>query len=402
MLTYPSGRDRKSKRDTLDEGVVYLPFCAHVCKELVAGIAVLEQYYAISFVKKSELDGHALWKGTMSIDGKTMQHVLGKRLDQEEIYCTFRPKDIYENMEDSHVRKPAVMRILQAIEDYDNIRMIRLKPLRQHEPPSVMKERLVEPEKGGFIGLNFNLVKDKKQQKAMEAKRKKMEAKKEEDRLRQMEEKKRNALLKKKQSERKRKVLERRQKQAQRKAEEKKMRRRDPVCENVEIIPLEESHLFKYYFPGPAADIESYDNPEAHRVSPLPVADPSTPPPRKRGRPKSNKTTTTVFGGSKPRREYLAYNPRIAARKNQRRPAFPKPRTGSVVLDVYIPPAEYEVEGACRLLGLKERPTLEKISCDLYGRADLSKKKNNQFLHTPLLTTHALSHPFINYYFMFH
>jgi hypothetical protein len=156
MLTYPSKR-RKTRRGELEVGVVYLPFCAHVTKEIVGAIDVLSNYYQVSFIKKQDLPGHCLWKGTMAIEADTMQHRLGKRLDQEEVYCTFRPKDIYENMEDSHVSKPAVMRILNAIVDYADVRMIMLRPLRQHEPPSVMKERLVTPEKGGFVGLDFSL-----------------------------------------------------------------------------------------------------------------------------------------------------------------------------------------------------------------------------------------------------
>jgi hypothetical protein len=139
----------------LEEGVVFLPFCAHVCKELVGAIKKLKQYYAITFVKKNELPGHILWKGTMNIDGDVMQHRLGKRLDQEEIYCTFNPTDIYQSMEDSHVHKDDVMRMLLSIEDFDNIRMIRLRPLRQHEPPSEFRDTVIEPEEGGFIGLNW-------------------------------------------------------------------------------------------------------------------------------------------------------------------------------------------------------------------------------------------------------
>ena len=75
MLTFPSRRKQtRQGKDYLEEGVVYLPFCAHVCKELVGGIHILEQYYSISFVHKKDLHGHSLWKGTMEIDGDTMQH----------------------------------------------------------------------------------------------------------------------------------------------------------------------------------------------------------------------------------------------------------------------------------------------------------------------------------------
>lgn len=176
MLAFPgslSRSPRKAKGNTkntnknssseieLEEGVVFLPFCAHVCKELVGGIDKLKPYFAITFVKKSQLPGHALWKGTMAIDGNVMQHRLGKRLDQEEIYCTFNPKDIYESMEDAHVNKDEVMEMLLSIEDFENIRMIRLRPLRQHEPPSVFRKVVMEPEIGGFIGLNRDLGRQK-------------------------------------------------------------------------------------------------------------------------------------------------------------------------------------------------------------------------------------------------
>ena len=170
MLAFPGCRSRKSRQDNdpndnqsnrantengLEEGVVFLPFCAHVCKELVGGIKKLSEYFAITFVKKHELSGHALWKGTMNIEADVMQHRLGKRLDQEEVYCTFQPTDIYQSMEDAHINKDDVMKMLLSIEDFEHVRMIRLRPLRQHEPPSVFKKTVVEPEVGGFVDLNW-------------------------------------------------------------------------------------------------------------------------------------------------------------------------------------------------------------------------------------------------------
>ncbi len=69
MLTFPSKRSARSRRNEtkalFEEGVVYLPFCAHVCKELVGAIDILEEFYAISFVKKQDLAGQSLWKGTI-------------------------------------------------------------------------------------------------------------------------------------------------------------------------------------------------------------------------------------------------------------------------------------------------------------------------------------------------
>jgi hypothetical protein len=109
LLRYPSKRARQKARtrntsnddspqqhndDELDVGVVYLPFCAHFGKEIVGALPILSQYYRISFVHKKDLAVHALWKGAMTIDADIMQTRLGKRLDQEEMYCTFKPKDI--------------------------------------------------------------------------------------------------------------------------------------------------------------------------------------------------------------------------------------------------------------------------------------------------------------------
>lgn len=379
MLTYPGARRRKrdDERAKYDEGVVYLPFCAHVCKELVGGIHLLEKYYAITFVSKSELAGHALWKGTMSIDGDTMQHVLGKRLDQEEVYCTFRPKDIYENMEDSHVRKPAVMRVLQAIEDYDNIRMIRLRPLRQHEPPSVLKERLTEPEKGGFIGLNFNLLRDKKRKAEMEAKRKKVTAQKEREKIRKVEEKERMAIKRQRKAERKKKVLQHREKKARKRAQQKGReleQREQAVYEDVEEVRLEESQ-FKFFYPGPAADIETYEEPEANQGT---AADENITWDERASWIRKKKPPASPAKRSKVVRSpqhFLAHNPRVGARKHHRVAIRRKTKNagpGSAVLDVYIPPGEHEVEGACKLMGMRDRG-FKDVSCNIYGRNELSK-----------------------------
>ncbi|KAL3919740.1 MAG: hypothetical protein SGILL_003600, partial [Bacillariaceae sp.] len=62
---------------------------------------------------------------------------------------------IYGTMEDSHIHKDDVMRMLLSIENFKQIRMIRLRPLRQHGPPPAKGEPAVKPEVGGFIGLNW-------------------------------------------------------------------------------------------------------------------------------------------------------------------------------------------------------------------------------------------------------
>ncbi|KAL3940392.1 MAG: hypothetical protein SGBAC_005068 [Bacillariaceae sp.] len=414
MLTFPSARSRNRKN--FDEGVVYLPFCAHVCKELVGGVNLLSKYYAISFVKKSELPGHSLWKGTMSISGDTMQHVLGKRLDQEEVYCTFRKKDIFENMEDSHVSKPAVMRVLEAIEDYDNVRMIRLKPLRQHEPAGIMKQRLSEPEKGGFIGLNYQLVKMKQKKAELEGKQKKEEAKKEKLRIQKEADRKQKERARKVEAERKRKVQQRRAMAAKELEQKKKAAkaRHDAKSKNVvsdlEAIPVEESKC-AIFFPGPTANIEAYDEPGQDVAVVQGYSAPFYPPSRLNSSPS--------FRINSPD-QYLAHNPRLA-RNDSHRPQqieyddysnsildvyFPtdgktKSRqkkkadgsddgmdvhylkgdqlerakeagyVGSAVQYVYIPEGTHEVDLACKLLGLRKNRGLQEVKSKVFDREEL-------------------------------
>jgi hypothetical protein len=58
-------------------------------------------------------------------------------------------------MEDSHIQKDEVMKMLLSIENFKQIRMIRLRPLRQHNPNWTCRDKDMKPEVGGFIGLNW-------------------------------------------------------------------------------------------------------------------------------------------------------------------------------------------------------------------------------------------------------
>lgn len=255
MLTFPSKRKSHRRGNgppyDIDEGVVYLPFCAHVCKELVGAIHILKDYYEITFLNKKDLHGHSLWKGTMEIDANVMQTRLGKRLDQEEIYCTFRPKDIFESMEDPHVRKPEVMRILLAIKNYDDIRMVRLRPLRQHEPANVFRQRLYEHEKetGGFKGLDFVLA-NRLLKEMKKGRRKKdlpaMEEEKKEDEIILTKKKSDNPMTTKTT-----KVLKPRRKKTAHSGT------KTTVCADVESPDPDELIRFQF-FPGPVRDLTTY------------------------------------------------------------------------------------------------------------------------------------------------
>ncbi len=267
MLTFPSKRKSNRRGNgppyDIDEGVVFLPFCAHVCKELVGAVHILKDYYEISFLNKKDLHGHSLWKGTMEIDADVMQGRLGKRLDQEEIYCTFRPKDIYESMEDPHVRKSEVMRILLAIENYDDIRMVRLRPLRQHEPANVFRQRLYdhENETGGFKGLDFELSK-RLMAEMKKGGRKKgtpvIEEEKKEDDTR-LPKKKCSVSPKKKAT--KKEAIKPGKKKRVRPFSSRKSFWKGTVCADIESPDPEELIRFQF-FPGPARDLTTYIEPE--------------------------------------------------------------------------------------------------------------------------------------------
>jgi hypothetical protein len=445
MLTFPSKRSRRRTNDdsnSLEEGVIYLPFCAHVAKELVGAIDTLEKYFAISFVNKSELAVHSLWKGTMDIDGEVMQTRLGKRLDQEEVYCTFRPKDIHESMEDPHVSKPAVMRILLAIEDYENVRMIRLKPLRQHEPPSVMKERLSKPEIGGFKGLNFNLEKNRKKQELekkneglvkirvqkkleievkKEAKKLEIEVRKEVKKLEigakkeakklqvgakkaakklQVETKKLQVEAKKKKNIK----VEEPKKKAKRKTKEQPAGRgrtckkpKGPVYEDVEEVSESEFERLKvpkftYFFPYPAKNLETYNEPEN-----MAQAD-------RRRRPKKKKKTPVkdmhvVEDSSddeqerrhaklwKQPKQYLAYNPRNPPAHKRISSKAP----GSLVFDLCVPedlvpeddalveePKDKELEGAVSLFFGLRKERQAVISRKILGEEEIGTLEDSR------------------------
>jgi hypothetical protein len=152
--TSASGASIKHKKPTttainvnmeLGIGVVYLPFCYHVVKEIVAALRILSQYYDISFLSSSQLSEHALWRSTQDLPADLMQKVFGKQLNQEDLYCTFGPRDVFECMEDTRVSKVQVVEVLSRIEDFDQIRMIKCQALR----PNQQQQR----NRGGFVGL---------------------------------------------------------------------------------------------------------------------------------------------------------------------------------------------------------------------------------------------------------
>eukprot|EP00562_Extubocellulus_spinifer_P027837 CAMPEP_0178643044 /NCGR_PEP_ID=MMETSP0698-20121128/17506_1 /TAXON_ID=265572 /ORGANISM="Extubocellulus spinifer, Strain CCMP396" /LENGTH=1014 /DNA_ID=CAMNT_0020283857 /DNA_START=22 /DNA_END=3066 /DNA_ORIENTATION=- len=136
-------------------GVVYLPFCLHCIKEVTAAIKTLSKYYSISFLYKSELREHALWSATNSIDPDAMQNWFGKAIDQEETYCTFTPQEVNSSAEAAHISKSDLLQVLRGIENFGDVRMIKLTALKKYDPEYRGSKTggIVGIDKGGFVGL---------------------------------------------------------------------------------------------------------------------------------------------------------------------------------------------------------------------------------------------------------
>ena len=59
---------------------------------------------------------------------------MGKRRDQEEVYCTFGPRDVNEAGKDTTVSKQKIVDLARQLEDFSEIRFIVLTRLAPPEP----------------------------------------------------------------------------------------------------------------------------------------------------------------------------------------------------------------------------------------------------------------------------
>jgi hypothetical protein len=114
--------------DELYRRGIYLPFCFHCFKAIVSHRKELKKFFNISFLRKHELGCLTLWSGTQSIGSRPMQHVLGKRIDQEEVYCSFGPRHIKEMGTGDATTKDLVT-LASSLEDFADIRFIVLEPI---------------------------------------------------------------------------------------------------------------------------------------------------------------------------------------------------------------------------------------------------------------------------------
>lgn len=110
-------------------GSIILPFCFHCFKEVVASFSALKNFYNASFLRKGEFDAVSLWAGTQQIDSDSMQGILGKRLDQEDVYCSFGPCDVRGSLDDARVSKAQLYNLARQLEDFQDIRFIVLERL---------------------------------------------------------------------------------------------------------------------------------------------------------------------------------------------------------------------------------------------------------------------------------
>lgn len=130
-----------------DECEVVLPFTYHCVREVAASIESISKYYAVSFIRQSDLAEYPLWAATNAIDKEVMQGVLAKEMGQEELYCKVTNQDHVQASEVSHITKENVLKVLQDIKDVSEVRMIKLTVLKKYNSASSATD-------GGFVGLH--------------------------------------------------------------------------------------------------------------------------------------------------------------------------------------------------------------------------------------------------------
>ncbi|GKZ00500.1 hypothetical protein MPSEU_001002400 [Mayamaea pseudoterrestris] len=132
---------------------IYLPFCLHCFKEVLICQDVLLKHYNISFLRKIQLNDIALWKGTQNIDRRIMQGVLGKQLNQEEVYCSFGPQTLAEDGSNSYITNDEVRKYCRQLEDFASIRFIVLQALPKVTQARTRKQQALSERAGQIQGL---------------------------------------------------------------------------------------------------------------------------------------------------------------------------------------------------------------------------------------------------------
>ena len=110
-------------------GVVYLPFCFHCLKAIVALHDEISVFFRVAFLRRGELSEVALWAGTRSIDGKMMASVFGKDISQEEIYCRVTVQQLRSMEDEPFITKADLLKFVRQLTDLSSIRFIVLELL---------------------------------------------------------------------------------------------------------------------------------------------------------------------------------------------------------------------------------------------------------------------------------
>ena len=111
------------------KGVVYLPFCLHCLKEVVALTGKLSKLYDVSFLSRGQLHENALWAGTQTVDPSLMESVFRKQLSQEDIYCTITQQQLRTMQDEPHVTKAVMLDFVRRLGDVSAVRFIVLELL---------------------------------------------------------------------------------------------------------------------------------------------------------------------------------------------------------------------------------------------------------------------------------
>jgi hypothetical protein len=146
---------------SLREGpCVHLPFGFHCFQMVLACRDTLLRFYDVFFIRKHEIARISLWRGTQAIDQLVMQSVLGKRLDQEEVYC--RMGDLVQKIQaqetSSLISPHDLLSYARRIPNVDEIRFITLQPVAENAVVDAVRARGLRSNEERLPGRIMGLI----------------------------------------------------------------------------------------------------------------------------------------------------------------------------------------------------------------------------------------------------
>ena len=103
--------------------IVLLPFCLKFFEQVMIQSGNIKEYFIISYVDKTS---NPLWQATQTISGDHMQNNFEKLRQQEDIYCTFTPKNIIQSGTHAHITTEDIKREYNTIPNVKDVRFIKL------------------------------------------------------------------------------------------------------------------------------------------------------------------------------------------------------------------------------------------------------------------------------------